>query len=103
MFNRDDRSYAARKPHLLWSTIWIPPNPNEAEDEGEFRGGGFIAMYWYKHRGQTENIIRVDPRNGAMIDVAALPLTAVEAEIALVNLDIRFPKVLQSYVARNSH
>jgi hypothetical protein len=79
---RDDRSYAA---------IWIPPHPEDVPDGervGPFRGGGFIAMTWYKDRGQTEIMIRVDPRDGGMPDEAGLPLTAHEAEAALENLQL---------------
>jgi len=71
---RDDRSYGA---------LFVPPNPEQPEHEGSWRGGGFIAGYWYKHRGQTEMLIRVDPRNGGQEPDAAKPLTLEEAEAAL--------------------
>ncbi len=79
---RNDRSYAA---------LWIPSHPNDIPDGkecGPFRGGGFIAMYWSKHRGQTEGIIRVDARDGGQWKDAGLPLTVTEVEAALENLTI---------------
>ncbi len=36
-----------------------------------------IAMTWYKHRGQTEHIIRVDPRDGGQPNEAGLPIIFV--------------------------
>lgn len=78
---RDDQSYAA---------LWVPPHPQQPEDEGEFRGGGFIAMTWYKHRGQTEVMVRVDGwREGDRHQ--AIPLTLAEAEAALANFAALHP------------
>jgi hypothetical protein len=77
---RDDQSYGA---------LWVPPHPHdvpEGERIGPFRGGGFIAMSWYKGHGQTEVMIRVDPRDGGQLDEAGLPLTMREAEEAIENL-----------------
>lgn len=79
---RSDQSYAA---------IYIPPNPEDVPDGdmvGPFRGGGFIAMSWYKSHGQVDAMIRVDPRDGGMWDRAGLPLTRREAEAALENLKL---------------
>lgn len=72
---RDDQSYAA---------LYVPPNPHQLEDEGEFRGGGFIAMTWYKHRGTTDVMVRVDGWQDGK-GQTALPLTLAEAEAALAN------------------
>ena len=72
---RNDKSYAA---------IWIPPHPEDVPDGeriGPFRGGGFIAMTWYKHHGCTDIMIRVDGAYGGHG-----PLTAHEADEALENL-----------------
>lgn len=77
---RDDQSYGA---------LWIPPNPNDAETVGCWRGGGLIAGYWYKGHGATDMLIRVDPRDGGRDEIGK-PLTLVEAEAALENL--RFVK-----------
>lgn len=71
---RDDRSYGA---------LFVPPLQQDAPDEGAWRGGGMIAGYWYKHRGQTEMLIRVDPRDGGQENDAAKRLTLEEAEAAL--------------------
>lgn len=78
---RDDQSYAA---------LFVPPNENDipdGEEIGPFRGGGFIAMSWYKHRGQTDMILRVDPRDGGTWDKCGMPLTLAEAEAAIKNIE----------------
>lgn len=82
---RDDRSYAS---------MFVPPHPSDPEHEGFFRGGGFIAMTWYKHRGQTEIMIRVDGRDGGGYSESGLPLTLQEAEAAIENVTI-YKKELQ--------
>ncbi len=77
---RNDQSFAA---------MWVPAHPEDVPDGdrcGPFRGGGFIAMTWYKHRGQTEMILRVDPRDGGTVDKCGLPLTIAEAEAAIENI-----------------
>ena len=79
---RDDESFGA---------IWVPPNPQDVPDGdevGPWRGGGLIAGYWYKHRGCTEMLIRVDPRNGGQAADAGKRLTLAEAEAAIENLEI---------------
>jgi hypothetical protein len=80
---RDDQSYAA---------LYVPPHPADAPDGeqyGPWRGGGFIAMSWYKNHGRTDIMIRVDPRNGGLIGEAGLPLILREAEAALENFRSR--------------
>lgn len=82
---QEDQSYGA---------LCVPPNPNdipEGDEVGPWRCGGLIAGYWYKNRGQTEMLIRVDPRNGGMEEKAALRLTLVEAEAALENFKLDRP------------
>jgi hypothetical protein len=76
---RDDQSYGA---------LFVPPHPEdipEGKQVGPWRGGGLIAGYWYKHRSQTEMLIRVDPRNGGKEPEAAKRLTVQEAEAAIEN------------------
>lgn len=46
------------------------------------RGGGFIAMSWYKSRGRIEIMTRVDG------DPISTPLTVAEAEAAIENIQI---------------
>ncbi len=88
----DDQSYAA---------LFVPAHPQDidAPEEqrlyGPWRGGGMIAMYWYKNRGQTEGIFRVDPRDGGLFKDASLPLTLVEAEAAIINLTLFSEKLRQ--------
>ena len=77
---RNDQSYAA---------LFVPPHPDDipnGEIVGPFRVGGFIGMTWYKHRGRTDVIVRIDPRDGGMPDEAGLPLTLAEADQAVENL-----------------
>ena len=72
-----------------YAAIYVPPNEEDVpygEELGEFRGGGFIAMTWYKHRGQTEVIVRVDGWNSETKTPEARPLTLAEAETIIVNL-----------------
>lgn len=71
---RDDQSYGS---------LFVPPNPQDDEIIGPWRGGGMIAGYWYKHRGRTDMLIRVDHRDGGKEDAAAKRLTLQEAEAAL--------------------
>jgi hypothetical protein len=72
---RNDQSFAA---------IYVPPNPNDAEDEGEWRGGGMIAMTWYKERGRVDVAVRVDGYRDSK--PCATNLTREEAESAVQNL-----------------
>lgn len=75
-----------------FSALWVPPHPDNVPDGerfGPFRGGGgLIAMSWYKSRGCTEIMIRVDPRDGGTYEKSGLPLTVDEAEAAIVNLEL---------------
>lgn len=80
---RNDEAFYVRRDDQSYGALFVPPNPERDEDEGPWQGGGLIAGYWYKHRGQTEMLIRVDPRNGGMEQDAAKPLTLEEAEEAL--------------------
>lgn len=77
---RNDTSYAA---------LYVPPHPDQEEHEGEWRGGGFIAMTWYKSRGGTDVMVRVDGWEGGKH--CAVPLTREAAEAALVNILLNRP------------
>ncbi len=71
--------------------MWIPPHPQDVPDGdriGPFRGGGFIAMLWYKHHGGIESMVRVDGWDSEKRQKAPNLLTLVEAEAALENLEI---------------
>lgn len=82
---RDDQSYGA---------LYVPPHPDDIggygkqDRMGAFRGGGFIAATWYKSRGQTEVMVRVDAWNSENRMKCAMPLMAEEAEEALANLEL---------------
>jgi len=74
-----------------FGSLWVPPHPEDipyGKRIGPWRGGGFISGYWYKDRGQTEMLIRVDPRDGGNEKEAALRLTLAEAEAAIENWDL---------------
>ncbi len=76
----DDASYAA---------IFVPPHPEDIPDGkkvGEFGGGGFIAMSWYKHRGTIQVMTRVDSWKDGRYE--SEPLTQAAAEDAIDNLII---------------
>ena len=86
-----DESFCIRRDDETYAALWIPPHPEDVPSGkrfGPFRGGGFLAMTWYKNRGRTDLIIRVDPRDGGLPDKAALPLTVREAEAAIENLTL---------------
>ena len=90
--SKNEESFYIRANDQSYGALYVPPNPNdvpEGEEFGPFRGGGFIAMSWYKGHGQTEIIIRVDPRDGGALDEAGLPLTLREAEAAIENIRLR--------------
>lgn len=72
---RDDQSYGA---------LWVPPHPDDEEDVGCWRGGGMIVATWYKSRGRTDTMIRVDGRDGGL--ERAKPLLLAEAEAAIRNI-----------------
>jgi hypothetical protein len=80
---RDDQSYAA---------LWIPDHPNDCsrggEELGEFRGGGFVAMTWYKERGQVDMIARIDAWDSEKKCNTVRPITLTEAEAAIENIRV---------------
>lgn len=86
-----DESFWIRRDDTSYAALFVPPHPEDIPDGeliGPFRGGGFIGMTWYKHRGRTDVIVRIDPRNGGMPKDAGLPLTLVEADQAIENLKL---------------
>jgi hypothetical protein len=93
---RDDpKSFFLRYDDTSYAALIVNEHPQDVvmhgagkSRYGPWRGGGMIAMIWYKHRGTVDICIRVDPRNGGMYPDAARPLTLIEAEAAIENLKL---------------